>query len=856
MGGGRLAAANTRNDLLAVVDSEGKAERVFAGSGRGDGELDDPEGLAFSVHRRLYVADQGNNRVAVYSEFGVFLHSIGASKDPATALAKPVQVAVDGAERVYVLEQTGSGRISIYDRGGRLLKRLTPESVPGSQNARWRAIAADLNGRLFVADSANGNISEIDWDGAQVRRRFGSPGKGRGQFSEVRALAITGRELAVADAGNGKIEFFRVPEAGARARAGAPRRGASRRRGRAGMRTRLRFRGRRAPVPRLAQPPGRAARCQWQPQGRVPRSRRIPEGRGVRQPRHRDHRRQQREDLFPRRHAALHRRPQRLARRRVLRHRRHASRRLPVCRRFGQPPRPDLHARRHPGRQDRRRPEHPDAPFATAGGCRHQRGARHLRRRRREQGDPGVLGGARVEANDRRRPLRDHPEPQRRRRRPGVRAGVHGAREAARRRVQRHGAGILVRCLPRAEGRSHPRSDAVDPARRLRHRRARRRAQAARALSLSAVAAARRRRGGGGRAGEGARRLAQVSGALRRGVPRLRRGRAQRSLRAPRGDQGHRGGVQSRGEAARPFQGRRAHQPGSRGRGVGSGGRPVPRGASPVRAQAVRRGAGGVRARGEERAQPCGLRGVSRPQPARAGPLRCRNRAVPGARPACRAGEARLAARGAQPRRCRRPAGGAHGSRARHCRRACGRANVHLVRRPEPAAERCLRRSTLRRYRARRRPFQRARARNAGRGAGAAGHRRQRRRGARRRERGGAGRRGPVAPQRARTAGPWPQQGGAAALRPRARARAARRGRATGERGDPPRAQRARPGPHASPCRSLAARRRKAAASTSSAGSRSSRKSPRKRSSHSRAPRGSMPSRARRGRGSRRLTSH
>ena len=48
-----------------------------------------------------------------------------------------------------------------------------------------------------------------------MRRRFGSPGSGRGQFSDVRALAISGRELAVADGGNGKIEFFRVPDAGA-----------------------------------------------------------------------------------------------------------------------------------------------------------------------------------------------------------------------------------------------------------------------------------------------------------------------------------------------------------------------------------------------------------------------------------------------------------------------------------------------------------------------------------------------------------------------------------------------------------------------------------------------------------------
>ena len=210
LGAGRVAVANTRSDLLAIIDAQGKAERVFASSGAGAGELDDPQGLAFSVNRRLYVADLGNNRVGVYSEFGVFLHAIGAGKDEKISLVKPFQVALDGAERVYVLEQTGSGRVSVYDRAGRFLKRLTPESV-GSRNARWRALTVDLAGRVFVADGENGNIAEIDWESAQVRRRFGSPGRGRGQFSEVAALAISGLDLAIADPGNRKVEFFRLP---------------------------------------------------------------------------------------------------------------------------------------------------------------------------------------------------------------------------------------------------------------------------------------------------------------------------------------------------------------------------------------------------------------------------------------------------------------------------------------------------------------------------------------------------------------------------------------------------------------------------------------------------------------------
>jgi tetratricopeptide (TPR) repeat protein/DNA-binding beta-propeller fold protein YncE len=212
LGPDRFAVVNTRNDLLAIVDPQGKPERVFSSSGKGDGELDDPQGIAASPQRRIYVADEGNNRVVVFSEHGVFLQAIGISKDPNLALAKPVQVAVDAAERVYVLEQTGNGRISIHDRNGKLLKRLTPQSVPGSQDARWRALTADLSGRLFVADGANNNITVLDWEKGVALRKFGSPGRGRGQFAEIAALAISGRDLAVADVGNKKIEFFRVPE--------------------------------------------------------------------------------------------------------------------------------------------------------------------------------------------------------------------------------------------------------------------------------------------------------------------------------------------------------------------------------------------------------------------------------------------------------------------------------------------------------------------------------------------------------------------------------------------------------------------------------------------------------------------
>jgi tetratricopeptide (TPR) repeat protein/sugar lactone lactonase YvrE len=218
--GGRLALVSTRRDAVALLSAKGEASLVFGGHGGGAGALTDPEGIAYSSAGRLYVADRGNRRISVYSGTGVPLHVLGPGPDGEPGLDAPTQVSVDGEERVYVLESVGlSGRVSVLDRGGKLLKRLSGESVPTGPNARWSAIAVDGDGRLYVADATSNNVSEIDWQAGQVRRRFGGPGSGRGQFKDVQRLAVQGDTLAVVDAGNRKIEFYKVAGASTKAQA-------------------------------------------------------------------------------------------------------------------------------------------------------------------------------------------------------------------------------------------------------------------------------------------------------------------------------------------------------------------------------------------------------------------------------------------------------------------------------------------------------------------------------------------------------------------------------------------------------------------------------------------------------------
>ncbi|HKQ31095.1 MAG TPA: NHL repeat-containing protein, partial [Burkholderiales bacterium] len=212
IGKDQFAVANTSDDLLAVVAADGKAQIVFSGGGSAHGELKDPGGVAFSTRQRLYVADRSNARVSVYTPDGLFLIAIG-EQDPATdKLERPVQVGVDGSERVYVLEE--KGRLSFYKHNGALIRRLNAESLKDASDRRpaWSALAVSVEGDVFIADKANGKILWIDGASGKLLRRFGSRGSGRGQFEEVTALAAApNRELIVADSGNKKIEIYRTP---------------------------------------------------------------------------------------------------------------------------------------------------------------------------------------------------------------------------------------------------------------------------------------------------------------------------------------------------------------------------------------------------------------------------------------------------------------------------------------------------------------------------------------------------------------------------------------------------------------------------------------------------------------------
>ncbi len=210
----QFVLVDTRNSHYLV--SHDKGWHIFADAGDKEGELDHPTAAAWSRHGIIYIADTGNDRISAFTKEGLFLFTFGNNEPEATQdlnLKNIVDIATDRIGRVFVLDETGGGRISIYSPLGELdttlgkdeMRTLYPESM------RITAITVRPDGVIIMADKKSGHIFELDWENMEILSSFGTNGKGRGQFRYVTSLALDGDgKLYVADKGNKKIEVFQT----------------------------------------------------------------------------------------------------------------------------------------------------------------------------------------------------------------------------------------------------------------------------------------------------------------------------------------------------------------------------------------------------------------------------------------------------------------------------------------------------------------------------------------------------------------------------------------------------------------------------------------------------------------------
>ena len=213
--GGQIFVADTWNGRIQVFDASGNFVTKWGVFNTTGGELTDPlalfgpRGLALSADGNLLVADTGNKRILKFTPGGEILQQIGGGGVVGGRFEEPVGLAVSPLD----------GSVFVADTWNRRIQKLTPNlefmaewPVPGwdSQDIGAKPyLAVTTGGDLYATDPQSARVLVYNQNG-EIKAVFGSLGQGANQFDLPTGAAFdpSTNLVLVADANNNRVSSF------------------------------------------------------------------------------------------------------------------------------------------------------------------------------------------------------------------------------------------------------------------------------------------------------------------------------------------------------------------------------------------------------------------------------------------------------------------------------------------------------------------------------------------------------------------------------------------------------------------------------------------------------------------------
>lgn len=202
---GQIVVADTDNDRIQVFDRSGLV-RSFGEHGSDPGNLARPQDVVVGPQDYLYVADTGNDRIQIFNEQGILLTWFGGTdKEGAPGrFNAPTVIDVDRNDHLLVLD-SGNRRIEIFDAHGRYVDALTGFEKPVD-------IALDEEDRLFVADQGCDCVRVFTSDRRPLLS-FGGVGGGPGQMLNLSSVNSLDARVYVGFESKNAVKVFSISNA-------------------------------------------------------------------------------------------------------------------------------------------------------------------------------------------------------------------------------------------------------------------------------------------------------------------------------------------------------------------------------------------------------------------------------------------------------------------------------------------------------------------------------------------------------------------------------------------------------------------------------------------------------------------
>ena len=179
----------------------------WGSTGNGDGQFDEPRGVAIDSAGNVYVSDHKNNRIQKFDSSGNYLTQWGAFGTGDGQFNSPRGIAIDAADNIYVADVYNS-RIQKFDSSGAFLAKWGSYGTGNGQFDTPQGVAVDPAGKVYVVDSSNDNIQKFDSSGAFLAK-WGSTGSGDGQFDvPIDVIVDAAGNVYVVDFRNDRVQKF------------------------------------------------------------------------------------------------------------------------------------------------------------------------------------------------------------------------------------------------------------------------------------------------------------------------------------------------------------------------------------------------------------------------------------------------------------------------------------------------------------------------------------------------------------------------------------------------------------------------------------------------------------------------
>jgi DNA-binding beta-propeller fold protein YncE len=186
----------------------GRGSGAAPGTGGAGDQFTRPSDVAWDGAGNIFVADGhgGNARVAKFDKYGRFLLSWGSRGSEPGQFSTPHGIAIDAQGNVYVADQ-GNKRIQVFDNGGMFKSQIAGIGVPGAlciTSGPHQYLYSAHTGDPYGMDDAA--IYKLELDG-RVLGKFGKAGKLPKEFGLANALDCrTENEVYVGELANWRVQ--------------------------------------------------------------------------------------------------------------------------------------------------------------------------------------------------------------------------------------------------------------------------------------------------------------------------------------------------------------------------------------------------------------------------------------------------------------------------------------------------------------------------------------------------------------------------------------------------------------------------------------------------------------------------